>query len=203
LTPAAADGSGAILGPDFFARRTLTVARDLLGKHLVRRIDGEDIAVTINETEAYDGFRDKGSHAHRGRTPRNTPMFGAPGTIYVYFTYGMHFMLNLVTREAGYPSAVLIRAAGDVVGPARLTKALRIDRSLNNRPLGIDTGLWVEDRGVVVRPRDIERTPRIGIPYAADYIEKPWRFVMGGRHAGAKPSAASRARALRPRSEAR
>jgi DNA-3-methyladenine glycosylase len=192
-----------ILGPDFFARRTLSVARDLLGKHLVRRIDGEDIAVTISETEAYDGFRDKGSHAHRGRTARNTPMFGVPGTIYVYFTYGMHFMLNLVTREAGYPSAVLIRAAGVIVGPARLTKALRIDGSLNNRLLGTDTGLWVEDRGVVVRPRDIERTPRIGIPYAEDYIEKPWRFVIRGGHTLAKPPTAGRARALRPRSEAR
>jgi DNA-3-methyladenine glycosylase len=167
-----------VLGPDFFDRRTLTVARDLIGKFLVRRIDGEEVAVMITETEAYDGVRDKGSHARRGQTPRNTPMYGAPGGIYVYFTYGMHYMLNLVTREPGYPSAVLIRGAGEVVGPARLTKALAIDRSVNDRPLGVATGLWVEDRGVRVRPREIERTPRIGIPYAEDYIDKPWRFVL-------------------------
>jgi DNA-3-methyladenine glycosylase len=182
-----------VLGPDFFNRRTLTVALDLIGKFLVRRRNGEDVALMITETEAYDGFRDKGSHAHRGQTPRNTPMFGGPGTIYVYFTYGMHFMLNLVTREAGHPSAVLIRGAGDIAGPARLTKALAVDRALNNRPLGVETGLWVEDRGVVIGSRQVQRTPRIGIPYAADYIDKPWRFVL----ASGNPS---RARAAaRPR----
>jgi DNA-3-methyladenine glycosylase len=171
-------GPGVILGRDFFDRRTLTVARDLIGKFLVRRIDGEDVAVMITETEAYDGLLDKASHAHRGRTRRNAPMFGAPGTIYVYFTYGMHFMLNLVCREEGHPAAVLIRGAGGTVGPARLTKALRIDQSLNDKPLGIETGLWVEDRGTRVGPRQIQRTPRIGIAYAGDYVEKPWRFVV-------------------------
>src|SRR5882757_610508 len=89
-------GTGTILGPDFFNRRTLTVARELIGKVLVRRRDGQDVALMITETEAYDGPRDKASHAHRGQTPRNAPMFDKAGTIYVYFTYGMHFMLNLV-----------------------------------------------------------------------------------------------------------
>ncbi len=167
-----------ILGPDFFDRRTLSVARDLIGKHLVRTIDGAEVAVVITETEAYDGFRDKGSHARRGQTPRNTPMYGGPGGIYVYFTYGMHHMLNLVTREPGYPAAVLIRGAGDVVGPARLTKALAIDKAVNGLPLGVGSGLWIEDRGVKVRAREVERTPRIGIPYAEDYIDKLWRFVL-------------------------
>jgi DNA-3-methyladenine glycosylase len=171
-------GPGVALGPDFFDRRTLTVARELIGKFLVRRIDGEDVAVMITETEAYDGFLDKGSHAHRGQTPRNTPMFAAAGTIYVYFTYGMHHMLNLVCGDAGHPAAVLIRGAGHIVGPARLTKALKIDKALNARPLGTATGLWVEDRGIVIRPRDVVRTPRIGIPYAGDYIGKLWRFVL-------------------------
>jgi DNA-3-methyladenine glycosylase len=169
---------GLILGPQFFDRRTLSVARELIGKFLVRRQDGEDIGLMISETEAYDGPLDKASHAHRGRTPRNSPMFGAAGTIYVYFTYGMHFMLNLVCGQAGHPAAVLIRGAGDIAGPARLTKALGIDKSLNDKPLGVTTGLWVEDRGVTVRPRDIQRTPRIGIGYAEDYVGKPWRFVM-------------------------
>jgi DNA-3-methyladenine glycosylase len=173
--------TGIIVGPDFFNRRTLTVARDLIGKFLVRRLDGRDVALMVTETEAYDGFRDKASHAYRGQTPRNTPMFHGPGTIYVYFTYGLHHMLNLATGEVGHPSAVLIRGAGDVVGPARLTKAMGIDKALNDKPLGVETGLWVEDRGVIVKPREIERTPRIGIPYAGDYIDKPWRFVLRPR----------------------
>lgn len=167
-----------VLGPEFFDRRTLTVARQLIGKFLVWRRDGADVAVMITETEAYDGFRDKASHAYRGRTPRNAPMFRGAGTIYVYFTYGMHFMLNLVCGEQRHPAAVLIRGAGEIVGPARLTKALRIDKTLNDRPLGVETGLWVEDRGVRIPPRTIVCTPRIGIDYAEDYVHKPWRFVM-------------------------
>jgi DNA-3-methyladenine glycosylase len=177
-------GRRAVLGPDFFARRTLTVAHGLIGKYLVRRSEEGEIAVMITETEAYDGFLDKASHAHRGQTPRNTPMFDQAGTIYVYFTYGMHFMLNLVCGDEQYPAAVLIRGAGDIVGPARLAKALGIDRALNHKPLGIETGLWVEDRGVKVSRNAIVATPRIGIPYARDYIEKPWRFVLRSSPAG-------------------
>jgi DNA-3-methyladenine glycosylase len=167
-----------ILGPDFFDRPTLTVAKELLGKFLVRRIGGKEIALMITETEGYDGFKDKASHASRGQTPRNTPMFGHPGVIYVYFTYGIHWMLNIVCGKKEYPAAVLIRGAGGVVGPARLTKALGIDKSLNALALGKKSGLWVEDRGVVVRPRDIKRTPRIGIQYAEEYVDKLWRFVL-------------------------
>ncbi len=104
-------------------------------------------------------------------------MFAAPGTIYVYFTYGMHWMLNFVCGKEGFPSAVLIRAAGGVVGPARLTKALSIDKTLNTLTLGKKNGLWVEDRGVKISPKKIKKTPRIGIPSAEEWIEKPWRFV--------------------------
>src|SRR3990167_7631010 len=147
-----------MLGPAFFDRPTLTVAKDLLGKFLVRRVRGKTVALMIVETEAYDGFKDLASHAHRGQTPRNTPMFGKPGTIYVYFTYGMHWMLNLVCGEKEYPAAVLIRAAqgkyqGDTLildGPAKLTKALQIDNKLNTLMLGKKSGLWVEDRGVKI-----------------------------------------------------
>jgi DNA-3-methyladenine glycosylase len=175
---APAGAARTILGRDFFDRPPLRVARDLIGKFLVRRRDGESVALMLTETEAYDGFRDKASHAYRGRTLRNGAMFGPPATIYVYFTYGMHFMLNLVCREEGRAAAVLIRGAGDIVGPARLTKALGIDRTLNNRSLGVATGLWVEDRGARLPARSITRTPRIGIPYAGEDIEKPWRFVV-------------------------
>src|SRR3990167_9807467 len=136
-----------MLGPAFFDRPTLTVAKDLLGKFLVRRVRGKTVALMIVETEAYDGFKDLASHAHRGQTPRNTPMFGKPGTIYVYFTYGMHWMLNLVCGKKEYPAAVLIRGVEGVSGPALLTRFLKIDKSLNHKPLGKKTGLWVEDRG--------------------------------------------------------
>lgn len=167
-----------ILGPDFFDRPTLTVARELLGKYIVRQMGGKTVALMITETEAYDGFKDKASHAHRGQTLRNTPMFGEPGHIYVYFTYGIHWMLNLVCGKKEYPAAVLLRGAGTIVGPARLTKALSIDKTLNTKPLSKKSGLWIEDRGIVVRPRDIKRTPRVGIHYAEEYVHKPWRFVL-------------------------
>lgn len=175
----------AVLTEDFFNRPTLIVAKELLGKFLVRKVGpstklgvNKTVALMITEVEAYDGFKDKASHASRGQTPRNTPMFGPPATIYVYFTYGIHWMLNIVCGEEEYPAAVLIRGAGDIVGPARLTKALTIDKTLNGKKLGKKAGLWVEDRGVVVKPRDIQRTPRIGIGYAEEYVHKPWRFVL-------------------------
>jgi DNA-3-methyladenine glycosylase len=168
------------LGPEFFDRPTLTVARGLVGKFLVRKVGGKEVALMITETEGYDGFKDMASHARRGKTPSNAPMFGRPGAIYVYFTYGMHWMLNLVCGERGYPAAVLVRGAGDIVGPARLTKALAIDKSLNHAMLGKRSGLWVEDRGVVVSPRQIARTGRIGVDYSGEWAKKPWRFVLKG-----------------------
>ncbi len=154
------------------------MAKDLLGKYLVRKINGKEVVLMINETEAYDGFLDKASHASRGQTPRNTPMFGRPAHIYVYFTYGIHWMLNIVCGKELYPSAVLIRGAGEVVGPARLTKALSIDKTLNTLPLTKKNGLWIEDRGVVVSRKDIEAGPRIGIGYAGEWAQKPWRFFI-------------------------
>jgi DNA-3-methyladenine glycosylase len=195
-----------ILGLEFFDRPALTVARELLGKYLVRRVGKKEIALMITETEAYDGHKDKASHASRGQTPRNTPMFGEARTIYVYFTYGMHWMLNIVCGKKGYPAAILIRgldgsavtaqqtalraarpsptvrrtvpASPRLDGPAKLTKFLHIDRALNNKPLGPKTGLWVEDRGVSISPRQVVRTPRVGVPYAGEYALKPWRFVI-------------------------
>jgi len=167
-----------VLGEEFFERKAPMVARELLGKYLVRKIGGKEVALMINETEAYDGFEDKASHAHRGPTPRNSVMFGSAAHIYVYFTYGMHWMLNLICGKEGYPSGVLIRGAGDISGPARLTKALSIDRTLNTLPLSKKSGLWVEDRGVKVSKKDIELTPRIGIRYAQEWAQMPWRFVV-------------------------
>jgi len=167
-----------VLRPEFFDRPTPTVAKDLLGKFLVRKVGTGEVALMITETEAYHGFKDQASHASRGQTPRNMPMFSEPSTIYVYFTYGIHWMLNIVCGKKGYPSAVLVRGAGDIIGPARLTKALGIDKSLNTKMLGKKTGLWIEDRGVKIAARQIEKTPRIGIGYAGDWVRKPWRFVL-------------------------
>src|SRR4051812_28041733 len=119
----------------FFNRKTLTVANDLLGKYLVREIDGEIIREKIIETEAYIGPHDLACHSSRGRTERNKIMFEEAGTIYIYFTYGMHWMLNIVTEEKDFPSAVLIRGLENVSGPARLTKKLKIDKGLNGLKL--------------------------------------------------------------------
>lgn len=166
------------LGPEFFDRQTLTVARELIGKFLVRRTNGKTAALMITETEGYHGFKDLASHARRGKTVRNAPMYGPAGMIYVYFTYGMHWMLNVACGKEEFPAAVLIRAAGGIVGPARLTKALSIDRALTGKMLGQRSGLWVEDRGIKINPRDIQKTPRVGIAYAGEYAHKPWRFVL-------------------------
>lgn len=171
-----------ILKPDFFERRPQIVARELLGKFLVRQLDGKTYAYMITETEAYDGERDLACHASKGRTKRTEVMFGHAGYWYVYFVYGMYDMLNVVTGPKGYPSAVLIRACQGpsltLKGPARLTKALSIDKLLNGKLLGKASGLWVEDRCYEVRPRCILRTPRIGVAYAGEWAKKPWRFIF-------------------------
>ena len=161
-----------ILDQKFFNRSTILIAKNLLGKFLVRRVDGKTVARMITEVEAYDGFHDRGSHASRGRTRRNAPMFGPAGYWYVYFTYGMHWMLNIVTREEGYPAAVLIRGIEGVSGPARLTKFLKIDKNLNNFPAVRKTGLWIEDRGIKISPRSIRSGPRVGINYAGEYWKR-------------------------------
>jgi DNA-3-methyladenine glycosylase len=105
-------------------------------------------------------------------------MFGEAGRSYVYFTYGMHWMLNAITGEKGYPAAILIRGTDAVSGPARLTKFLKIDKKLNDKALGKAAGLWIEDRGVKISKKDLIRTPRIGIPRAEEWVDKPYRFLL-------------------------
>lgn len=169
-----------ILGKPFFNRPTLAVAEEMLGKFLVRRIGSKEIALPITEVEAYDGFSDKASHASRGMTQRNAPMFGSAGVWYVYFTYGVHWMLNIVTGPKDYPAAVLIRGAGEINGPAKLTKKLLITKQFNNKPANRATGLWIEDRGVMIAKRDIARLPRVGVAYAGSvWSKKKYRFLMG------------------------
>lgn len=162
----------------FFKEKTLTVARELIGKALVRRVNGKIIREMITETEAYIGPHDLACQSHRGKTERNKIMYMEAGTIYVYFTYGMHWMLNIVTEEKDFPSAILIRGTKNISGPARLTKALSIDKKLNGLKLGRASGLWIED-GEKVSPRKIKRTARIGVEYAkGGWAEKPYRFLL-------------------------
>jgi len=185
-----------ILDRKFYHRDTLQVARELLGKKLVRRVNGLDLCGMISETEAYCGQADSACHAHRGKTQRNAVMFGKPGHAYVYFTYGMHYMLNLVTEEEENPCAVLIRAIVPLDGikemenrrkkkgselangPAKLCQALSIDKSLNGWDLTLGRELWVEDYRKIPA-QSIITTPRIGIDYAKkEHRNALWRFLL-------------------------
>jgi|SRR3989344_5456245 len=176
------------LGKSFFDRPTLKVSKELLGKFLVRRYRGKNIALMIIEVEAYDGFEDRASHASRGKTERNKIMFGPAGYWYIYFVYGLHWMLNIVTGPESYPAAILIRSGvldkGRVVnGPAKLTKFLKIGKSavriINGKPADRKTGLWLEDRGIRVSKKKIQRSVRIGVDYAGPiWSKKLWRFYI-------------------------
>jgi DNA-3-methyladenine glycosylase len=154
----------ACLGPAFFHRPADEVVRGLLGKALIRCLDGNRVALTVLETEAYLGPHDLACHAARGRTVRTEAMYGPPGTLCVYFVYGVHWTLNVVTGPKDYPAAVLIRGAGHVSGPGRLTCALDIDGALNGGAAEPRTGLWFasgERTGkVVAKPR--LRVPNTG-----------------------------------------
>lgn len=140
------------------------------------------------ETEAYGGRGDRASHAYRGETARNRVMFGPPGVAYVYFTYGMHWLLNVVTEQEGIPSAVLIRGiellderpqgVRRMNGPARLTNRFRITGTLNGEDLVTGRSLWIERPTGFRRPSRVTRTPRIGVDYAG--ISAGWkrRFLV-------------------------
>lgn len=171
-----------ILSRIYFNRPTVTVARSLIGKFLVRVIDGRVLAGKIVEVEAYVGMQDKACHASKGRTQRTDVMFGPEGVAYVYLVYGMYHCLNVVTEREGFPSAVLIRAIeidGELIdGPGRLCRALEIDRRLNRADLTTGESLWFEDRGVLVEKGDVAAHPRIGVSYAGEWAKKPWRFRL-------------------------
>ncbi len=166
----------------YFNRPTVTVARSLVGKYLIRSIDGGEIAGKIVEVEAYVGSQDRACHAAKGRTQRTEVMFGPAGVAYVYLIYGMYHCLNVVTEREEFPSAVLIRAIELneelIDGPGRLCRALQIDRSLNRRDLTTGESLWFEDRGGVVGRGMVGAYPRIGVDYAGAWAEKHWRFRL-------------------------
>jgi len=166
-----------ILDKTFFCHDTRVVALELLGKFLVRRIGKKEISLMITETEAYDGPNDKASHAYKGKTKRNEVMFDESGLWYVYLVYGMYNMLNIVTGAKEYPAAVLIRGVERVNGPGKVTKFLKITKSFNKKKSSRESGLWIEDRGIVVHNKEIKKTPRIGVAYAGKWAKKPYRFV--------------------------
>lgn len=158
-----------ILPESFYARDTVTVARELLGKVLVCGA----MAAPIVEVEAYLGLDDKAAHASRGITPRTRVIFGPPGRAYVYLVYGMHQCLNLIAEAEGVPGCVLIRGVEGVSGPGRLTRAFGISRQHTGQPVFEPGGaITVRDEGW--RPGEIVVTPRIGIRHCADW---PLRFV--------------------------
>jgi DNA-3-methyladenine glycosylase len=165
------------LGREFYQQDVLEVAPGLLGQHLVRVFpDGSWSRYVITETEAYRGSEDKACHASKGRTPRTEVMFREGGHLYMYFIYGMYWMMNVVTSREDIPQAVLFRGVRDASGPGRLTRLLQVNRDFYGEDLVHSHRIWIEESGI--RP-SIETTPRIGIDYAGDpWKDKPWRFLM-------------------------
>lgn len=180
----------------FYARDTLVVARELLGQRLIRLLEGERLSGRIVEVEAYIGETDRACHAACGRTARNAVMYGPPGHAYVYFIYGMHHCLNVVTAGEGFPAAVLIRALEPIEGlatmrrlrrgrpdreltngPAKLCQALAIDRTLNGLDLCADASLFIEP-GPPVDDADMAMSPRVGVRGDKTVLTAPWRFFV-------------------------
>lgn len=181
----------------FFDRPATIVARELLGANLVRVTGGQRIIARIVEAEAYQGEEDLGCHAHAGKTKRNAVMYGPPGHAYVYFTYGMHWMLNAVTGAVDHPAAVLIRAIQPLEGldrlaanrpnlantrhwldgPAKLTQALLVDGRLNGIDLCDPRSELHFTPGVAIPPREIHSSARIGLYTVPEpWKSIPWRF---------------------------
>lgn len=176
----------------FYARDTITVASELLGKYLVHVVDGEKRIGRIVETEAYLGPHDRAAHSARGLTKRTKVMFGPPGHAYVYMIYGMHFCLNAVTERDGYAAAVLIRAIEPVLnihgrtqGPALLCKALDIDRQRNAYDL-VSKELYIAAASSA-EPFTIVKRPRIGVDYAGHWARRLLRFYIKGNAFVSKP----------------
>jgi len=180
----------------FYNRPTLTVARELIGARLVRILNGVKLVGLITETEAYISQKDLACHAKAGFTPRTQVMFGKPGHAYVYFTYGNHWMLNVVTEREGFPAAVLIRAiqpiekvevmsarrnGRDTFGPGKLTQAMGITKSENGVDLTESTHcLWIES-GLHIPNSLVTKGPRVGLNNTPEpWLSKPWRFLVKG-----------------------
>lgn len=186
----------------------VAISKDLLGKYLFTRIDGELTGGFIVETEAYNGAVDRASHAYGNRrTKRTEVMFAEGGIAYIYLCYGIHEMLNVVTSSEGHAQAILIRAIEPTegietillrrnmekikpnitAGPGSVAKALGIDRRLNGISLQSDE-LWIEDRGLSFPNDQVAAVPRIGVAYAAQDALLPYRFYVKGNPFVSKPN---------------
>jgi DNA-3-methyladenine glycosylase len=164
------------LNANFFERDVLEVAPELIGKTIVLHSDLVRKSYVISEVEAYRGTEDLASHARFGKTSRNSIMFESGGRIYVYFIYGMYWMVNIVTGIREQPQAVLIRGVEGIKGPAKVARALGIDKSFYGENLTDSERIWIEDHGF--KPNIIQE-PRYGIPYAAEpWKSLPWRYIM-------------------------
>jgi len=191
------------LGRDFYERWVVNVARDLLGKLLIRRIDGKVLMGRIVEVEAYRGSDDPASHAYRGKTERNKVMFDRGGLAYIYLAYGVHRLLNVTAEPPGEPAAVLIRALEPLggievmmsfrgtsdlraltSGPGRLTEALKIGLELNGLDLTSSDELFIADDGF--RGFEVGSSPRIGVR-----DRRKWRFYIRGSRFLSRPEKSS------------
>lgn len=190
-----------IIKKDFYLRNGLDVARDLLGKIIVREIDEEKFYFKIVETEAYLGPEDKGAHSYGGKvTPRTKPIFEEGGITYIYLIYGMYYCLNIVANKMDVPHCVLIRAVEPLNekaiafskvnrpikskklqdltnGPGKLCKALKIDKVLNEIDVTKKGALYILEGE---EPKEIVMDKRINIDYAEEYKDKEWRFYIQG-----------------------
>ena len=172
----------------FYVRPTLEVAKDILGKYLVRKKGKSKLVGKIVEVEAYIGPEDKASHAYNGKvTPRCKPVYLKGGYFYIYLCYGIHWQLNITTKGKGDPECILIRALepigsygkkikGKTDGPGKLCKWIGIDKRFNEEDLVYSKRVWVEEREK--KKPQIVSAKRIGIDYAQEWADKPWRFYI-------------------------
>ena len=176
----------------FYDRDTITVAKELLGKYLVRVSRGVERIGRIVEVEAYLGSHDLAAHSARGLTERTKVMFGPPGHAYVYFIYGMHHCMNVVTEREGHASAVLLRAlepvknvTGRTCGPGLLCRALQIDKRLNAHDLLSDNFFIAAPPKA--GPLVIVKRPRVGVDYARHWARRHLRFYIKGNSSVSRP----------------
>ena len=183
-----------VLPRDFYNRPTLKVARDLIGAQLVRILNGKKLVGLVVETEAYISEKDLACHCKAGRTPRTQVMYGEAGHAYVYFTYGNHWMFNVVTERVDFPAAVLIRAiqpiegveimsrrreGRDTFGPGKLTQAMGIGRRENTVDLTEPASPLRIEAGVQIPNSLVTKSPRVGLNNTPEpWLSKPGRFKV-------------------------
>ncbi len=164
------------LDREYYKQSAKVLAKDLIGKLLCCIVDGEIRKYRITETECYCGEEDTACHASKGKTERTRVLYEQGGIAYIYLCYGMHSLFNVVTGEEGHPEAVLIRGVEGYNGPGKLTKAMQIDRSLNEEDMTVSDQLWIEDDGT--KP-ECYAAKRVGIDYAEPKDRDVlWRYIV-------------------------